>query len=98
MKKNDIMSMTSIEIEDLLESMGEKKFRAKQIFEWIHAKGVLEYSGMTNLSKELRQRLTGQAPLVKPKVIKKLISQNGQTTKYLIELEDSHIIECVLMR
>ncbi|HHX60183.1 MAG TPA: 23S rRNA (adenine(2503)-C(2))-methyltransferase RlmN [Epulopiscium sp.] len=98
MNKNDIMSMTVLEIEELLQAMKEQKFRAKQIYEWIHSKGVLEYSGMTNLSKELRQKLFEETSLVKPKIIEKYISKKDKTTKYLIELEDSHIIESVLMR
>lgn len=98
MKENDIMSMTVLEIQELLKAMGEQPFRAKQIFEWIHAKGVMEYEDMTNLSKNLRQKLISKAPLVKPKIIQKNISKRDKTTKYLIELKDSHIIESVLMR
>ncbi len=98
MIENDIMSMTSVEIEELLESIGEKKFRAKQIFEWIHSKGVLEYDLMTNLSKDLREKLMGKTSLIKPKILEKHVSKEDKTTKYLIELQDSHIIESVLMR
>ena len=98
MNKNDMMSMTIVEIEELLQSMDEQKFRAKQIFEWIHAKGVMAYPSMTNLSKELRQKLLEETSLFKPKIIEKHVSQKDKTTKYLIELEDSHIIESVLMR
>lgn len=96
-KENDIMSMTVSEIEQLLETIGEKKFRAKQIFDWIHAKGVLEYDEMTNLSKDLRDKLKTKTTLVKPRIIEKHVSKVDNTTKYLIELGDSHIIESVLM-
>lgn len=98
MKKNDIMSMTVEEIESLLIGLGEQKFRAKQIFEWIHGKGVLTYDGMSNLSKGLREKLLKETSLVKPKILEKHVSKQDKTTKYLIELEDSHIIESVLMR
>lgn len=97
MIKHDIMSMTVEEIEDLLEDIGEQKFRAKQIFDWIHSKGVLDYSKMTNLSKDLRQKLEKTASLTKPKILGKYRSEADNTTKYLIELGDSHIIESVLM-
>ncbi|NLI89591.1 MAG: 23S rRNA (adenine(2503)-C(2))-methyltransferase RlmN [Epulopiscium sp.] len=97
MIKHDIMSMTVEEIEDLLEDIGEQKFRAKQIFDWIHSKGVLDYSKMTNLSKDLRQKLEKTASLTKPKILEKYRSEADNTTKYLIELGDSHIIESVLM-
>ncbi len=98
MKENDIMSMTIEEIEKLLLGLGEQKFRAKQIFEWIHSKGVLDYDGMTNLSKGLREKLFKETSLFKPKIIEKHVSDQDKTSKYLIELEDSHIIESVLMR
>ena len=98
MKENDIMSMTVNEIEELLLGLGEQKFRAKQIFEWIHSKGVLSYDQMTNLSKGLRDKLAKETSLVQPKILEKHVSKEDKTTKYLIELEDSHIIESVLMR
>lgn len=98
MKQNDIMSMTIEEIQQLLVALGEQKFRAKQIFEWIHGKGVLEYDQMTNLSKDLREKLLNETSLFKPKIIEKHVSSQDKTSKYLIELEDSHIIESVLMR
>ena len=97
MIENDIMSMTLVEIEHLLGTMKEQKFRAKQIFEWIHAKGVLEYAQMTNLSKDLREKLSQHTSLAKPKIIEKHVSKKDKTTKYLIELNDSHIIESVFM-
>lgn len=98
MEQHDIMSMTVSEIEETLETMGEKRFRAKQIFEWIHQKGVLDYSKMTNLSAELRQKLLSQTLLTAPKIVEKHTSKVDQTTKYLFSLQDSNIIESVLMR
>lgn len=98
MKQHDIMSMTVIEIEQLLETIGEKKFRAKQIFEWIHGKGVLDYAKMTNLSAQLQQKLLDMTELKAPTILEKHISKTDKTTKYLFELQDSHIIESVLMR
>ncbi len=98
MKKYDIMSMTVEEIQELMEEIGEKAFRAKQIFEWIHGKGVLDYSQMTNLSHGLKEKLEKHTLLVGPKIVDKYISKDEETTKYLFELQDSHVIESVLMK
>lgn len=98
MKQQDIMSMTVLEIQELLQDLGEKKFRAKQIFEWIHEKGVLDYSKMTNISGQLQQKLKEHTVLVAPEIVEKHLSKLDQTTKYLFKLEDSNIIESVLMR
>ena len=54
MAKLDIKSMNITELEDLLKELGEPKFRAKQIFDWLHAKQVESFEEMTNLSKGLR--------------------------------------------
>jgi len=56
MEKKDLLSLTRLEIEELLIHMGEKKFRGKQIFEWVN-KGVKSFNEMTNLSKALRDKL-----------------------------------------
>ena len=53
----DIKSMTIDELEELLVSMGDKKFRGKQIFSWLHEKLVVSFDAMTNLSKPLREKL-----------------------------------------
>jgi len=98
MKQEDIMSMTVLEIQELLQALGEKKFRAKQIFEWIHEKGVLDYSKMTNISGQLQEKLKEHTILVAPEIVEKHVSKADQTTKYLFKLEDSNIIESVLMK
>ena len=53
----DIKSMTIEELAELMSSFGEKPFRAKQLFSWMHEKSVASIEDMTNLSKTLRQRL-----------------------------------------
>ena len=56
-EKTDIKSLTLEELEEQLREQGEKSFRAKQIYQWIHEKLVDSFEDMTNLSKELRRRL-----------------------------------------
>lgn len=75
----------------------KKKFRAKQLFEWIQ-KGVENFDDMTNISKELRLKLKEKFILNNAKSLKVLSSENDGTKKYLFKLNDGNIIESVLMR
>lgn len=96
-EKIDLKNRTMEELEAFLEAIGEKKFRVKQIFQWIH-KGVTTFDEMTNLSKDLREKLKGKAYIGSLKIESILISQIDGTRKYLFVLEDGNIIESVLMR
>lgn len=77
------------------ESMGEKKYRAEQVFQWLYKKKVTSFDEMTNLSNDLREKLI-TTPLVSLKLITKQQSKDG-TVKFLFELEDKQRIETVLM-
>lgn len=94
----DIKSMNIKELEDLLKELGEPKFRAKQIFDWLHAKQVDSFEEMTNLSKELREKLAETASINGVEMVRKLVSQIDGTRKYLFALSDGAIIESVLMK
>jgi 23S rRNA (adenine2503-C2)-methyltransferase len=96
-QKIDLKSMTIPEIEAYLATLGEPKFRAKQIFVWMH-KGVERFEEMTNLSKALRTKLAQQCTLTVPRVERKQVSQLDGTIKYLWRLEDDNCVETVLMR
>ncbi|MBF8982088.1 23S rRNA (adenine(2503)-C(2))-methyltransferase RlmN [Lutibacter sp. B2] len=95
--KTDLKNCTIEELEKFLESLGEKKFRAKQIFQWIH-KGVCAIDEMTNLSKGLREKLHEKSYINNLKIEDVLISKIDGTRKYLFTLEDGNIIESVLMK
>ena len=97
MAKIDLKSMTIPEIEAFLAELGEPKFRAKQIFVWMH-KGVESFDEMTNLSKTLREKLNELCTLTVPKVERKQVSKLDGTIKYLWMLEDGNCVETVLMR
>ncbi len=90
------MSLTKEELIIFLEEIGEKKFRALQIFQWIH-KGVKSFEEMSNLSKNLRQKLSEKAYINQVGIEGKFVSKIDGTTKYLFLLEDGHIIEGVVM-
>ena len=98
MAKIDIKSMNITELEDLLKELGEPKFRAKQIFDWLHAKQVESFEEMTNLSKGLREKLSETASINGVEIVRKLVSQIDGTRKYLFALSDGAIIESVLMK
>ena len=98
MAKIDIKSMNTAELEDLLKELGEPKFRAKQIFDWLHAKQVNSFEEMTNLSKGLREKLAETASINGVEIVRKLVSQIDGTRKYLFALSDGAIIESVLMK
>lgn len=82
---------------DFLVKNGEKKFRAEQIFSWLH-KGVTDYDEMTNISKETRERLKEISYVSTLKIREKYVSKLDGTVKYLFELPDGNCIESVVMR
>ena len=98
MEKVDIKSMNITELQEFLQEMGEPKFRAKQIFDWLHAKQVDSFDEMTNLSKSLREKLGEAAAINGVKIVRRLVSQIDGTRKYLFALSDGAIIESVLMK
>lgn len=95
--KTDLKSMTLPELEAYLAQLGEPRFRARQIFTWMH-RGVSSFDEMTNLSKPLRQRLGERCTLTVLTVERKQVSALDGTIKYLWRMEDGNCVETVLMR
>ena len=95
--KKDILSLLPGEIEEELAALGEPKFRAEQVFSWLH-RGVRDFDEMTNLPKSLREKLRERFALYRPKVLKKQVSQLDGTIKYLWELRDGNAVETVVMQ
>ncbi len=93
----DLKSMTLPEMTNALKAMGQPAFRGKQVFTWLH-KGVTSFDEMTNLPKDLRDKLKSEFTLTVPKVARKQVSRQDGTIKYLWELADGNCIESVLMR
>ncbi len=94
----DIKSMTIEELTDLVTAMGEKSFRAKQLFAWMHVNRVRTYDEMTNLPGAFRNRLASEYPLLTVKEVKMQESSRKDTRKYLFALHDGNMIESVWMR
>ncbi|WP_418554436.1 23S rRNA (adenine(2503)-C(2))-methyltransferase RlmN [Longibaculum muris] len=82
-------------IEEFL-NLGEKKFRATQVFEWLYRKDVQDFDLMSNLSLELREKLKENFSIGPLSIVEKQVSQDG-TIKYLLSLADGGYIETVLM-
>jgi len=95
--KIDILSLLPNELEEQLLALGEKKFRAKQIFNWLHVKRVQSFDDMTNLSVQLRNLLKEKFCLKSLFIAKRLESNTDNTVKYLYRLNDGNHIESVIM-
>lgn len=95
--KLDIKDMTLEEIQKLITQLGEKPFRAKQVFQWIH-KGVRDFDEMSNLPKAFLEQLREATYLGKMEIVKVQQSANDFTRKYLFRLSDGNFIESVFMK
>jgi len=98
MDKKDIRSFSLAELKQELENIGEKAFRAKQIYEWLHVKLVDSFDEMTNLSKALREKLEAGYEIPSVQMLERQISKMDGTNKFLFELQDGHVVESVLMK
>lgn len=94
----DIKSFSLDELKEEMKYLGEKEFRAVQIYEWMHKKLAGGYGEMTNLSKNLRERLLEEYSYTTLHMVKRQISKKDGTEKYLFELQDGNMVETVLMR
>ena len=92
-----LFNFTDAELEKYITDLGQPKFRAKQIRDWIN-RGAPDFASMKNIPEALRQSLDLKAQTLPLKIIKKLESADGETTKFLLELNDGEQIESVLMR
>lgn len=97
MDKKSIKSFKYDDLEkEVVENLNEKKYRAKQIYEWLYRKRVEKFEEMTNLSKELIAKLNENYYIDNLEILKKQVSVDG-TKKYLIKLPAGGAIESVLM-
>jgi len=94
--KRNLVGLTREEIVAALAELGEKPFRAGQIWRWIYVRGATSFAGMTDLSKELRARLEEKFYVFRPEVSRRQDSADG-TIKWLLRLEDGNQIECVFI-
>lgn len=98
MGKTDIKSLDYGELQEFLKAMGEKAFRAKQIYQWMHEKQAESFEEMTNLSKSLRVKLKENCTYTCLEPVEIRTSALDGTQKYLFRLADGNVVESVLMK
>ena len=98
MEKKDIASYSFEELQEEMLAIGEKGFRSRQIYSWIHEKLVDDFEEMTNLPKTLRQKLETAYEIRRVEMEKRQISKIDGTNKFLFCLKDGNMVESVLMK
>lgn len=95
------MNLRSLDCQDtlaLIEGLGEKSFRAKQVYQWVHGREIADMSEAHNVSKRLKEALHAEGYRIDvPDLVQRQVSQDG-TEKFLLKLEDGALIETVLMK
>lgn len=94
----DLRSCNEEELKQIAVELGEKPFRGKQLFEWIHGKQVVSIDEMTNLSQKFREKLKENYRVSGVKEVTRQISKKGDTAKYLFALPDGNTVESVWMK
>ncbi len=95
--KKDIVSLSCEELEKELLTLGQEKYRGRQIYAWL-SRGVRDFDDMTNLPASLRDLLKAEYRLYAPKILRKQVSREDGTIKYLWELYDGNAVETVIMQ
>ena len=94
--QHDLAEMELPELEQALETMGHARFHGRQLFQWVHKRGVVDFAEMTDLGRELRAGLATSFRIVTPELVRTETSSDG-TTKILLRLEDGQMIESVFI-
>lgn len=98
MEQIEIKSLSLMQLKNTMIEMGEKAFRAKQIYEWLHQKQAESFDEMSNLSAVLREKLKERCVLTTLKMLEVQTSKIDGTQKYLFALPDGNVVESVLMK
>ena len=96
-EKTDILSLSLEELQEKLLQIGEKKYRALQVFQWLHCKKAVSFEEMTNISAQTKALLVENFYINSMKIQKRLVSSIDNTVKYLYVLPDGNKVETVLM-
>lgn len=96
--KIDIKALTFEELNNEISALSLPKFRSKQIFKWLHQQGVSSFDEMTDLSKDLREKLSNKFFISNCEIEDKYVSKHDGTVKYLYKLYDGEFIESVIMK
>jgi len=97
-EKTDLKGLSRQDLEAFVLNLGWQRYRSEQIFAWIYRRGVVDFDGMTDLTKDRRQQLARSARVSDLVLRRRAVSQIDGTEKYLLELEDGQHIESVLIK
>ncbi len=97
-ESKDLRSLTYDALADHMTQLGEKKFRAGQVFDWLHNKKADDIAAMSNISKDLRKKLSQEYMIYTVRPVEVLCSKLDETRKYIHALSDGNIIETVLLK
>ena len=95
MKKVNITGMTLEEMEEFMQSIGQPKYRGNQLFTWLYKKRINDIDQITVFSKALREQLKNMVEMGHVKIANRQISADGETNKFLFQLNDGHYVESV---
>ena len=93
-EKAELIGLNKAELDRLMADIGEKPFRAKQLYQWLYVQGAVSFDEMTNLSKDLRAKLADKFTITRPKIVAEQLSRD-KTHKWLLEFADGQRIETV---
>jgi len=93
-EKVELIGLNKAELDRLMADIGEKPFRAKQLYQWLYVQGAVSFDEMTNLSKDLRAKLADKFTITRPKIVAEQLSRD-KTHKWLLEFADGQRIETV---
>lgn len=94
MPKTELIGLSKEELLEAVCALGEKPFRAKQLWQWLYYFGETDFEKMSNLSKQLRQKLSDNFTIFRPKIVAKQLSSD-KTCKWLLEMSDGERVEMV---
>jgi 23S rRNA (adenine2503-C2)-methyltransferase len=94
--RHDVSELELQELEQVLEDLGRPRFHARQVFQWVHKRGITDFAMMSDLSRELRAALSVALAVTTPEVVRRERSDDG-TTKFLLRLADGRHIESVFI-
>ena len=94
----NLLNLNLKELEDVLVSLGMKKFNAKQVFSWLHEKQIRDINDMTNISKKDRENMLEKTYIPFLNLLKHQVSKKDGTEKFLFGLADGNTIETVLLK
>jgi len=92
----DIAELELPELEQAVEALGVPRFHARQLFQWVHKRGVTDFGEMTDLGRDLRATLEQSVRIGAPSIVRRETSTDG-TTKLLLQLQDGQLIESVFI-